>query len=231
MGYIEEAGIKAICFDIDGTLYPKHEMQKRLVLSFFSAPLFTLKYNRMRQKMRAQDGYTMAPVMTLDQFRDKECRIIYPYPNEEKLLWYRTAYKTAIADRFRTLFSDIKPFPKAVEALKRAKEEGCKIGILSDFPIGSKLEALGISALPDYAQSAEDYGYLKPNPRPFIEMAKAMDVEAEEILYVGDSLEKDMEGAHGVGMHTCYLGVLSKKRDCVDISVKNYAGFIARLFD
>ena len=56
MGLAEEWGIKAIAFDIDGTLYPKRQMLFRLFLSSLPCIPFALRYNTVRRRIRKEDG-------------------------------------------------------------------------------------------------------------------------------------------------------------------------------
>jgi len=52
---------------------------------------------------------------------------------------------------------------------------------------------------------SEEMGIRKPRPEIFEEVARALDLEPNEILHVGDSLEADVAGAAACGMHTVWL--------------------------
>ncbi|MFW5643352.1 MAG: HAD family hydrolase, partial [Alkalispirochaeta sp.] len=52
---------------------------------------------------------------------------------------------------------------------------------------------------------AEETGYLKPNPEPFLRLIEELGVPAGEILYVGNSYRYDIEGARAVGMVTAHI--------------------------
>jgi putative hydrolase of the HAD superfamily len=67
-----------------------------------------------------------------------------------------------------------------------------------------KLEYLGISGIWDAVLCSQDYGAIKPHKRPFIELAKAMSLPPENILYVGNSRSYDVEGAYRTGMKTAW---------------------------
>jgi putative hydrolase of the HAD superfamily len=82
------------------------------------------------------------------------------------------------------------------------REQGIRISILSDFPVGGKLETLGIADLVDFSCCSEESGYLKPHPAPFLYVARHMNVPCDRILFAGDSYEKDILGASNVGMKT-----------------------------
>ena len=99
----------------------------------------------------------------------------------------------------------IRPFEGLRETLEKAKGEGYILAALSDFPIGTKLIALGIEDLIDWAASTEDFGALKPSVRPFRMMLEALGVRPEEALYTGDSRSKDVDGAANAHMHTALI--------------------------
>ena len=70
---------KAICFDIDGTLYPASVMKRRLFAIWLRHPGLSLRYNRSRKAFRlAQKNFTQniqlrwREAMTAAPFRKKE---------------------------------------------------------------------------------------------------------------------------------------------------------------
>ena len=99
------------------------------------------------------------------------------------------------------------------------------IAALSDFPLGSKLEALGIADLVDYAVSAEDYGALKPSARPFRRLLEDIGVSAGEALYTGDSRSKDIDGACNAGMHTALIAPRGSVYNKADIIFSSWEEF------
>ena len=172
MGLAAEWGIKAIAFDIDGTLYPKRQMLLRLFVSSLPCIPFALRYNAVRQQIRREDG-TGGTGCSFEGFRKRECRLMYG--SEEQAA---TSYRLAV---------------------------------ISDFPIGVKLKALGVEGLFEYVASSEDSGALKPSRVPFDAMLSAMGLEAGEVLYVGDSESKDIRGASAAGMRSALISTSPNK--------------------
>jgi putative hydrolase of the HAD superfamily len=76
---------------------------------------------------------------------------------------------------------------------------------MSDFPVTSKLELLGLGGFWDVAFSSEEIGYLKPHREPFEELARRMALPSEEIVYVGNSYHYDVVGARAVAFRTAHL--------------------------
>lgn len=228
MNFLSSHQIRAILFDIDGTLYPKHYMNRNLLISALSAPLFSIRYNNMRSRMRREDGLSLGPVMDRNSFREKEARLLYK--NGYDLASYISKYERLFEARWDELFKNIVSYPGMYDTLKKAKDSGYLLGALSDFPIGHKLETLKIASLCDFMASCEDFGYLKPNPVPFAAMLDALNIKAKEALYIGDSYSKDIIGAKNAGLYTCYLNKKNDKSDMADISVNSWYDLHDELF-
>ena len=200
MSWAKDNAIRALCFDIDGTFYPKWQTDAYLVVSALSHPVFSLHYNSMRRRMRAVDGYEGGRVLSREEFRRKEMTL---------LSWrgcyddYVEKYERCMKRPWdRAMKGILKCHPGVRQALERARAEGFLLAALSDFPISDKLEVLGLEGLFDFVASSEDFGYLKPNEVPFNAMLKALDVRPDEALYVGDSYRKDIVGGARIGMRT-----------------------------
>ena len=59
---------------------------------------------------------------------------------------------------------------------------------------------------------SEEVGYMKPHPRLFGHATKEAGVDAEEILYIGDSLHSDVEGSQRAGWDVIWY-----KPDAVEV--------------
>jgi haloacid dehalogenase superfamily, subfamily IA, variant 1 with third motif having Dx(3-4)D or Dx(3-4)E len=98
---------------------------------------------------------------------------------------------------------EVSPYEDAIEAIKLAKAEGYKVGIISNVLFWRSratrrlLENLGISQFVDLQIYADDIGYVKPSVQVF-EAAKMLllgDVEPDVYLHVGDDFYEDFLGA------------------------------------
>lgn len=203
MSWAEDNGIRALCFDIDGTLYPKWQTNLYLLRSALPHPVFSLRYNSMRQKMRTLDGLDSGGSMNVDDFRRKEKRLLGFKGTDEE---YIEKYRRLLAEPWKRNMGFLKPFDGVRKSLEKARSMGYILAALSDFPIADKLKVLGLDGLFDYVASTEDYGYLKPNEEPFLQMLSSIDVRCEEALYAGDSYTKDVCGAKRLGMRTLLIG-------------------------
>jgi putative hydrolase of the HAD superfamily len=172
--------IRAVAFDIDGTLYPNIMMYLRSVLFSLGTLRFLYHYGQVRKKIR-----TVRPI---DDFRATQARMLaealgIPEERAARMIHDR------IYTRWQRIFRGMRPFPHLAEFLGKLREWNVKIGVLSDFPVGDKLEYLGLGIDWDCVISAEDTGYLKPNPEPFTRLAECFGVEPAEILFIGNNYE------------------------------------------
>lgn len=220
MGYLSEHGIEAVCFDIDGTLYPKSFMNWVLFKNSFLDLPFSLKYNRMRQRIREEDGYDDLPLTTLDEFNRRSWKIMYPR-EQRSYGYYLEKRKKLFEDRWEKDYLKVKAFDGMADAL-RTLSGHVRIGVMTDFPLSIKLRALGIEDIPYYACSTEDCGHLKPCGSCFEYLVAGMGVPAGRILYVGDSERKDVMGARKAGMHSMLIAGKKRIDSKADLVVRNY---------
>jgi putative hydrolase of the HAD superfamily len=95
-------------------------------------------------------------------------------------------------------------YPGVREALSSLRRE-LPIGLVTDGDVRiqrAKLRALGLSEAFDVVVLSDAIGrqWRKPHPSPFGAALAALDVAAEEAIYIGDSPEKDVAGAAAAGM-------------------------------
>lgn len=213
--YIENLGeIKAVGFDIDGTLY--RSIRLNIKMSFyvlFHLRLF-LAYNKVRNELhgapecsdfRKMQAQKVGQILKMDAQKAEELldRVIYT--------------------GMESYFVNMKTCKDAIPLIKDLKAKGLKIGILSDFPPEQKRDIWGIKPICDAILGTEQAGALKPSSVPFTKMAEMLGVPAEEILYVGNSHRFDVIGAKNAGMKAAWLlypvkGILGKKSKQADIT-------------
>lgn len=200
--------IKVVCFDIDGTLYPKWMTNLKLVHSFFPSPLLAMRYQRFRKHVRREDSGETTPPDS-EGFRLRQAawlaRQSRSLVDEDRIELMANRVEAQFYASWRKAFAHLRPYPHVREAFEFLRSKGLRIAALSDFPIGSKLSALDVEDLVSYAECTEESGYLKPHPAPFKLVCDTMEVAPSEVLYVGDSCHKDMFGAARFGMETALI--------------------------
>jgi putative hydrolase of the HAD superfamily len=97
-------------------------------------------------------------------------------------------------------------FPDVVDALVLLKDNGVKIGIVTNAFQPMWLRDIEIQAhglldhFPDCRISAADVGYLKPHPAIFQAALDRLNITPDEAVFVGDNPIADIAGAQGAGM-------------------------------
>jgi REG-2-like HAD superfamily hydrolase len=97
---------------------------------------------------------------------------------------------------YQQVFADVVP------ALDALAARGKQLGIVSNFSPNCEplLKKLGIAHYFDFFVVSGILGIEKPDPRIFKAAVHAAGKEISEIVYVGDSIFHDVEGARGAGM-------------------------------
>jgi putative hydrolase of the HAD superfamily len=105
---------------------------------------------------------------------------------------------------FRTLsMVQFRLFPDVLPSLTRLRENGHRIGIVSDAQrafFRTELVAAGLVPFVDVAVASGEHGFHKPDPRLFHIALAELGISAEEAVYVGDSPDRDMCGAQDAGL-------------------------------
>jgi beta-phosphoglucomutase len=101
-----------------------------------------------------------------------------------------------LAGRLDRLFDDSLP---AVEELQ---ELGLQLGVLSNFGVHLRdvLASFGLLSFFSFVLVSAEVGLAKPDPRIFDLVVEAAGAPRERLLYVGDHLGDDVEGARGAGL-------------------------------
>jgi HAD superfamily hydrolase (TIGR01549 family) len=104
----------------------------------------------------------------------------------------------------------LNPMPGAVETLATLREQGYRIGMISNtiWPAELHIEDLAELGLLPYLEHMDfsgEIGFWKPNPRIFQHALHKLEVGSEEAVFVGDNPREDIGGAQGVGMRGIWM--------------------------
>ncbi len=192
---------KAICFDIDGTLYPKAFMTKAMAHIIFFHPVSSKLYKSLRSLFR--ENQSRFEELGLDDmtFAQREAAMYMKVLGGRlKLAEARLKLDERFYRHLEKEYRKLGPQPETAKTLKKIRDKGLKVGVLSDWPLFDKLEQMEIKDLVDLVLNCDDIGCLKPDKRCFETYLKKAGLKAGEVLFVGDSYSKDVLGATGAGM-------------------------------
>ena len=210
---------KAICFDVDGTLYPIRTMNRRILRLSVAHPLFGLKYRKARKEFRKhQDAFNKEI-----PFRWREAAIVqsgsgaeseHDFSEESFRRLYGKTYDRLhrwAYLKMEKLYERTEPFAGVAKTFEKIRDKGLKVGVFSDFPLFRKLEGMNLASLVDFAASSDDAGFLKPNAHCFEYLLYNLKMGPQDILYVGDSYEKDIVGANAASVDAVLVNVKDLK--------------------
>jgi HAD superfamily hydrolase (TIGR01549 family) len=189
--------IRAICFDLDGTLYDLPRQKNRLWKWMIRHPRVLLEWQKQTESMRGQRhedihgkiAQSVAEALGISTEKSENIinKVIFQaYPN--------TFRPTDLLRGLPELFARL-------DAL------GIPRAIVSDHPSPAKLAALeqtdGWACIVD----CSSLGALKPLPDGLQQAAQQMDIPVEAIILVGDRQDSDGEMAENAGTRALIRGV------------------------
>ena len=202
----------AVAFDLDGTLYPNFRFYWRLIPFLAKEQRLVRAFGEARRRLRNSDRNPGSGERekTGGGFYESQARIIGELLNEDAKI-IRERVERLIYRGWEPLYKKVRLFPHVRETLDSFRKKGVRIGLLSDFPPGAKLENLGLSGYWDAVLCSEHSGHLKPDSAPFMELARLMEMPLQKILYVGNSVSYDVAGAQKAGMKAALIRPWWKK--------------------
>jgi len=176
------AGVRAVLFDLDGTLVDSLEL---ILASARHATRVVLGEPLPDDVLRREIGIPLREQMEL----------YAPGHSEELLAAYR-AHNAAVHDDI------IAEYPGVEGALSTLKDAGFTLGVVTSKArewAQRGIDLFGLGCYLDTLVALEDTATHKPRPEPVIEGARRLGFEASSCAYVGDS-PHDMNAAIAAGM-------------------------------
>lgn len=107
-----------------------------------------------------------------------------------------------------TVSSELKRFLQAIKTTKV-----CLITDLTAQIQFRKCRKLGLDAYVNAMVTSEEAGKEKPHPYPFLLALKKLNLQASNVLMIGDSFTKDIVGATSLGIHSLWLNKKGRRED------------------
>lgn len=102
----------------------------------------------------------------------------------------------------------VKMYPNAIDALKRLREQGYRLWLLSNAQrifTAYELRHLGLGEQLDGIYISSDYQCRKPDVRFFNALIEERKLEKAKCLMIGNDLHTDIAGAQKAGLATLYM--------------------------
>lgn len=201
--------LKAILFDVDGTLYSQRKMRwlmiRDLIKFFVGSPIKGGKtiwviyhFRKLRERVRG----------TIDL---KKCL--------DSLQYELTSRRTGLSEQLVKQIVGEWIYDRPLKYIQKCRYEGlknllkgCRVnglkaGVFSDYPPYDKVEALGLAAFFNLYLSSTDpeINAFKPDPEGITHACNVWNISPRELLYVGDRTDTDGKAAGRAGSYFFHL--------------------------
>jgi len=180
----KEVRTKAVIFDLDDTLIA----EKQYIESGYNhiAEILSHDINRPQQKI-----FDM--MLNLSSINHQN---VFNKLLDEYKVQYTDEDISKLVEAYRNHEPKISFFDDVLPCLKLLKEKRVKTGIITDGYLSAqrnKLKTLGADKIFDYIIMTDELGreFWKPSARAFEIMRDKLDVEFNEMIYIGDNPKKD----------------------------------------
>jgi HAD superfamily hydrolase (TIGR01662 family) len=186
---LENKDIRAVIFDIDGTLVDTFEVYQKV----FNQGIEPYGATPVAQEVLRE---YLAKGLSLRQILQNAI------PSIDDDIYARC--RADIMNRFREAeIDDVKPFPGAVELFGHLQQKGIKIGIAtgrmsSNEDEWTRFKRMGLDGYISAIVTSKEMQYRKPAPDVIIECAKRLKISPENCIVIGDTVA-DIHAAKSAG--------------------------------
>lgn len=184
--------VKAVMIDLDGTLLD-------------TAPDLATAANMMLTEL----GRAELPLETIQSYIGKGIEKLVKrsltgsLDGEPDADLFRRAMPLYERSYAKTLYVDTCAYPGVLEGLKALREDGFRLACVTNKAEAFTLPLLRAAELLDYFDivvSGDSLPKKKPDPMPLLHACERFDIESQEMLLIGDSLN-DAQAARSAGCH------------------------------
>jgi putative hydrolase of the HAD superfamily len=205
--------IRAVLFDLDGTLYRQTRMRILMAVELSTLALINpflaprrlrglREYRHAQETLRRRGAVSDQAVATQLDTAAVRAGVSRQFLEQLVNEWMvRRPLKYMRFCRAEGL----------IELLEFLERRGLPVGVFSDYPADAKLHALGLTGRFSLVlcSTDPDIGALKPNPRGFLLACRRWNLHPQEVLMVGDRTDVDATGAMAAGMPCVIVGTPS----------------------
>ncbi len=200
--------IKGAIFDLDGTLYDyasSDVIAMKNLCACAAERLGTEEADFLKAYGKAKDLVKSRIVKSAAQHN----RMLFCQTALELLGFNPLRHAPELYEAYWGCFLEhMVPYDGVPGMLKTLKAAGISTAICTDMTAHiqyRKIRQLGLTDYIDFLVTSEEAGEEKPSPLMFRSTLKKMGIQPEEAVYVGDSLDRDVQGASACGLHAVWF--------------------------
>ena len=203
MRAMNPGAVRAICFDLDNTLWdvdPVLERAERILADWLRA-----RYPRVHERLPPDEMRRVRAALEAerpDQLHD------FTFLRRETLarLVHAAGYDRGVGaaafDVWHAARNELAPYDEVVPALTKLRAR-FRLATLSNG--NADLARIGLAHHFEVSLSAGVLGCAKPDVRAYTQVAHALTLAPAEILFVGDEPHADVVGPSAAGMQTVWV--------------------------
>ena len=197
------SGVRAICFDLDNTLWaiePVLERADRILTDWLEA-----RYPRIPQRFSPADIFEARATLLREQPHQAH-DLTYLRRETFARLAEAVGYERSMAHEAFVLWHAARnqcvPYADVVPALAKL---GTRYRLATLSNGNADLGTIGIAQHFEVTLHAAGLGFAKPDARAYRALADALTLRPAEILFVGDEPQADVAGPRNAGMQTVWV--------------------------
>ncbi len=207
--------VKAIFLDLDNTLYEYeacNEYGKKHLFQFLATKL-NVELDAIEANFEKARTQMQSDLKNLSSCRS---RVLYIQKTIELLLGFTDFHLTLESHElfWEKYFEKMFLFPNLIEFLELAKNKGLQLVIVTDLLADiqmKKIIHLKLDKYIDFLVTSEEAGIEKPHAKMFQLALEKAQLKVDEVIMIGDSQEKDIQGACSLGINTFKVDLKQKK--------------------
>ncbi len=198
--------LKAIVFDLDDTLYDQQRPFQQALFSVWNDPAVSghvltdlfKAFKHMNDRVAKLETLTMNHVFN----RLNDVLTQHDLPTLTNSVWLAFATVTEQKQKNHPVFR----YSSTTAALNKHYE----LGVITNGESNTQSEKFSHLELEQWVKKenvviSDEVGLRKPDPRIFTHFNRQMNLQANEVVYIGDNFEKDMVGAKQAGWHAFWF--------------------------
>jgi putative hydrolase of the HAD superfamily len=198
--------VRAICFDLDNTLWDVEPVLLRA--ERILADWLLHRYPLIPRRFSSGDFLALRATLLRDephQAHDLTYLRRETLARAAEAVGYDRAVGHAAFDAWHAARNEVTPYDETLPALEILKPR-FRLATLTNG--NADLARIGLAHHFEVSLSAGPLGCAKPDPRAYSSLAAALTLAPSEILFVGDEPQADVVGPRAAGMRTVWVNRL-----------------------